>query len=212
MERTLEQRYAIKFCVKLQKTAKETFDFIRPQTFKNDCLSYSQVKKWHKSFKESREEVADEARSGRPSTSRTDDNVTRVRDLLNKDRRMSVRLMSEQLNLPKTDVHRIVSEDLAMRKICAKLVPKVLSDAQKQQRMEATAPYSPDVAPADFFLFPRVKRELKGKHLETLDNIQNTTTRCFNSIPKSEFQMAYDAWKTRWQRCIDAEGDYFEEY
>ncbi|EFN60947.1 Histone-lysine N-methyltransferase SETMAR, partial [Camponotus floridanus] len=69
-------------------------------------------------------------------------------------------------------------------------------------------PYSPDVAPADFFLFPKVKRELKGKHLETLDNIQNTTTRCLNSIPKSEFQRAYDAWKTRWQRCIDAGGDY----
>uniref|UniRef100_T1HI66 HTH_48 domain-containing protein n=1 Tax=Rhodnius prolixus TaxID=13249 RepID=T1HI66_RHOPR len=113
MERTLEQRYAIKFCIKLQKTAKETFDLLT-QAFKDDCLSYSKVKKWHKSFKEGREEVADEARSGRPSTSRTDDKVTRVRDLLNKDRRMSVRLMSEQLNLPKTDVHRIVSEDLAM--------------------------------------------------------------------------------------------------
>ncbi|EFN66791.1 Putative uncharacterized protein FLJ37770, partial [Camponotus floridanus] len=52
--RTLEQRYAIKFCVKLQKTAKETFDLLT-QAFKNDCLSYSQVKKWHKSFKEGRE-------------------------------------------------------------------------------------------------------------------------------------------------------------
>lgn len=72
--------------------------------------------------------------------------------------------------------------------------------------------YSPNVAPADFFLFPRVKRELKGKHLETLDNIQRTTTRCLNSIPQSGFQRAYDAWKTRWQRCIDAGGDYFEEY
>ncbi|XP_046391486.1 protein GVQW3-like [Ischnura elegans] len=135
MKRTLEQRYAIKNCVKLQKTAKETFDLLT-EAFKDDCLSYSQVKKWHKSLKEGREEVADEARSGRPSTSRTDNNVTRVRDLLNKDCRMSVRLMAEQLNLPKTDVNGIVSEDLSMRKICAKLVPKVLSDAQKQQRVE----------------------------------------------------------------------------
>ena len=105
MERTLEQRYVIKFCVKFRKTAKKTFDFLT-EAFKDDCLSYLQIKKWHKSFKEGREVVADEARSGRKSTSRTDDNFTLVRDLLNKDRRMSVRLMSEQLNLPKTDVHQ----------------------------------------------------------------------------------------------------------
>ncbi|UYV62113.1 hypothetical protein LAZ67_1007843 [Cordylochernes scorpioides] len=73
--------------------------------FKDDCLSYSQAKKWHKSFKEGREEVADEARSGRPLTSRKDANVTRAHDLLNKDRPMSICLMSKQLNLPKTIVH-----------------------------------------------------------------------------------------------------------
>ncbi|UYV64007.1 hypothetical protein LAZ67_2006314 [Cordylochernes scorpioides] len=80
--------------------------------------------------------VRSESRSGRPSTSWTDDNVTRVRDLLNKDRRMSVSWMSEQLNFPKTDVNRIVSEDLTMRKIFTKLETKVLSNAQKQQRVE----------------------------------------------------------------------------
>ncbi|KAJ8944221.1 hypothetical protein NQ318_014583 [Aromia moschata] len=45
-------------------------------------------------------------------------------------------MISEQLNLPKTIVHEIVSEDLALRKICAKLVPKVLTDAQKEHRVE----------------------------------------------------------------------------
>ncbi|UYV66823.1 hypothetical protein LAZ67_4003005 [Cordylochernes scorpioides] len=51
MERTLEQRYVIKFCFKLQKTMKKMFDLLT-QASKDDCLPYWQVKKWHKSFKE----------------------------------------------------------------------------------------------------------------------------------------------------------------
>ncbi|KAJ8950647.1 hypothetical protein NQ318_010847, partial [Aromia moschata] len=57
-------------------------------------------------------------RAGRPSTSSSDDNVKRVRDLLNTDRRLSVRLISETLDITKTIVHEIVSESLGMRKKC----------------------------------------------------------------------------------------------
>ncbi|KAJ8937967.1 hypothetical protein NQ318_003727, partial [Aromia moschata] len=46
----------------------------------------------------------------------SDDNVKHVRDLLNTDRRLSVRLISETLDITKTIVHEIVSESLGMRK------------------------------------------------------------------------------------------------
>ena len=45
---------------------------------------------------------------------------------------MSVRLIAEEVGLPKTDVHRIITENLHMRKIFAKLVPKNLSDEKKE--------------------------------------------------------------------------------
>ncbi|GFU37333.1 uncharacterized protein TNCV_4273181 [Trichonephila clavipes] len=83
-------------------------------------------------FKEGRESVDDEPRTGHPSTSRTAENEQRVRHLLNTDRRLSVRMIAEQLEMDKMVVHKIISEDLGMRKICAKLVPKVLTDFQKQ--------------------------------------------------------------------------------
>ncbi|XP_011883996.1 PREDICTED: putative uncharacterized protein FLJ37770 [Vollenhovia emeryi] len=134
MESTIEQRYAIKFCVRLGKNATETFSMLQ-DAFKDNCLSYSQVKKWHKAFKEGPEEVADEPRSGRPSTSRIDENVQRVRDFLNSDRRFSVYQVADALNIPKSTVHRIISEDLLMRKVSAKLVPRVLTDDQKQLRV-----------------------------------------------------------------------------
>ncbi|UYV65896.1 hypothetical protein LAZ67_3005836 [Cordylochernes scorpioides] len=49
-------------------------------------------------------------------------------------------------------------------------------------------PYSPDLAPCDFFLFPRLKREMKGKHWETVENIQHHVTTFLRSIPVEEFQ------------------------
>ena len=79
--------------------------------------------------------MEDEQRAGRPSTARTENNVARVKVVLDRDRRLQVRLIAEEVGLPKTDVHRIITEDLHMRKICAKLVPKNLSDEQKDNRV-----------------------------------------------------------------------------
>ncbi|KAJ8953293.1 hypothetical protein NQ318_015875 [Aromia moschata] len=133
MQHSLEQRMAIKFCVKLEKSAAETIPMLK-KAFGVDCLSDRQI--FRKAFAEGREDVNDENRAGRPSTSSSDDNVKRVRDLLNTNRRLSVRLISETLDITKTIVHEIVSESLGMRKVCAKFVPKVLTDDQKARRVE----------------------------------------------------------------------------
>src|SRR5258705_2443891 len=124
----------MKFCVKLGKSATETFILIQ-QTFGGDSLSKSQDLRWHKSFKDGREDVADEPRSGRPSTSRIDENVTSLRDCLKSDRRLSLQWIAETLQMTKTTVYRIVTEDLNMKKVCAKLVPKVLTEEQRDMRV-----------------------------------------------------------------------------
>ncbi|KAJ8937895.1 hypothetical protein NQ318_001668 [Aromia moschata] len=116
MQRSLEQRMAIKFCVKLEKSAAETIPMLK-KAFGVDCLSDRQILRWHKAFAEGREDVNDENRAGGPSTSSSDDNVKCVRDLLNTDRRLSVRLISETLDITKTIVHEIVSGSLGMRKM-----------------------------------------------------------------------------------------------
>jgi hypothetical protein len=84
--------------------------------------------KWHKAFKDGRESIKDEQRTGCNSASRTENNVARVKAVQDRDRRLNVQFIAEDIGLLKTDVHRIITEDLHMRKICAKLVPKNLSD------------------------------------------------------------------------------------
>ena len=48
-------------------------------------------------------------------------------------------------------------------------------------------PYSPDLAPCDFFLFPRLKKVLKGHRFETTEDIKRNSTKTLFDIPKKEF-------------------------
>ncbi|UYV65319.1 hypothetical protein LAZ67_3003934 [Cordylochernes scorpioides] len=73
-------------------------------------------------------------------------------------------------------------------------------------------PYSPGMSPPDFFLFPKVKRCLRGHSFGDISNIQRAVTKALTGITPTDYSGAYEAWKTRWQRCVDAQGEFFEEY
>ena len=70
----------------------------------------------HKSFLEGREQVEDEPHAGRLSTSKTDDNVERVRSIVRSDRRLTLRMIRSELSLNRFTVHKILTQDLDMRK------------------------------------------------------------------------------------------------
>ena len=111
---------------------------------------------------------------GRPSISRTENNVSRVKAVLDRDRRLNVRLIAKEVGLPKTDFHRIITENLNMRKICAKLVPKYLSDvweflAQNNTTTLPHPPYSPNLASCDSFYSPSSKPTSKDIILGQLE-------------------------------------------
>ncbi|CAK9826899.1 Mariner Mos1 transposase [Anthophora retusa] len=72
------------------------------------------------------------------------------------------------------------------------------------------APYSPDMAPCDFFLFPRLKLPLRGKHFETIEAIKENSQKELKAIPKSAYGKCFEDWKKRWNMCIACDGDYFE--
>jgi transposase len=67
-------------------------------------------------------------------------------------------------------------------------------------------PYSPDLAPCDCFLFPRLKRTIKGKRFQDVVEIQLNTTRLLQAIPKQAYQTYIEKWNNRWNCCIQSGG------
>jgi len=102
------------------------------EVYGDNAMKKTAVYKWVKRFSERRESVTDEERSGRPATSRTEENIARVRQIVSEIRRLTVRSIAEQVNIARETVRKILTEDLDMRKVCAKMVPKELTEEQKQ--------------------------------------------------------------------------------
>ncbi|UYV71313.1 hypothetical protein LAZ67_8002588, partial [Cordylochernes scorpioides] len=86
-------------------------------------------------FSEGREDVNDEERAGRSSTSTTDEKINEVEKMILANRRITVREVAEDLNISIGSCHSIFINDLGMRRVAAKFVPKLLNCDQKQHRM-----------------------------------------------------------------------------
>ncbi|KAM6159067.1 protein GVQW3 [Rhynchocyon petersi] len=134
-DRYLEQRISIKFCVKLNKSASETHHLLK-EAYGDEVMSRARVFDWHKRFKEGRENVRDDARSGRPVTHRTDENIQKVKDLVCSNRQLTVRMMAEELNLDKETVRLILIENLNMRKVSAKGLSGVLKGEPQPPKLD----------------------------------------------------------------------------
>jgi len=70
-------------------------------------------------------------------------------------------------------------------------------------------PYSPELAPSDFFLFRKLKMKLKRRRFQT-EEIQAESQVVLNPLRKNDFQECFKNWQRRWDRCQASEGDYFE--
>ena len=130
---TFEERYAIKFCFKLGENATETYGMLQT-AFRPSCMNRASVFEWHTRFKEGRESVKDDERCGRSKQVRTPELIGQIKNFIDKDRRVSKETISAQFDVSVGTVHIIIREELKMRKICAKFVPRVLRKDQKEIR------------------------------------------------------------------------------
>ncbi len=78
------------------------------------------------------------------------------------------------------------------------------------QDLLAHPPYSPDLAPCDYFLFPHLKKQLRGHRHQNLRDLKVAVRRVLRSVTEEQCQEALVKLPLRWRKCIQAEGEYFE--
>ena len=67
-------------------------------------------------------------------------------------------------------------------------------------------PYSPDLVPRDFWLFPK----LSGCRYETIEEMKEAVTKVIDTLTQEDFYRAFQKLLERYSKCIPAGGDYFE--
>jgi histone-lysine N-methyltransferase SETMAR len=90
----------------------------------------------------------------------------------------------------------------------ASLTQKFLDDNRVKRVPHAS--YSPDLAMCDFWLFPGLKRHLRGIKFNSEEEIDSAVMAYFDIIPREAWREAFSMWQKRMERCIEVGGDYFE--
>jgi [histone H3]-lysine36 N-dimethyltransferase SETMAR len=78
----------------------------------------------------------------------------------------------------------------------------------QQFTMMEHPPYSPDLAPCDFWLFDYIKQRLSDH--KTAESLHAAITKIVSEIPKKDWELTFEKWVDRMKRCIKYKGDYFE--
>lgn len=134
MDSLKEQRIAVKFCVKLGKSATETFAMLNT-AYGDIAMKRTACFKWHERFKGGRQSVDDDERPGRPSTSTDDPHVDKINTLVRENRRLTIRELSEECGISVGSCYEILTEKLKMHRVAAKFVPRLMTDDQKANRV-----------------------------------------------------------------------------
>ncbi|EFN89083.1 Putative uncharacterized protein FLJ37770, partial [Harpegnathos saltator] len=90
-------RVCLKFCVKNGIKCSEAFKMLKEAFGDDTDMSQPRVYEWYKRFQEDREDIEDDARSGRPSTSTNDEHVEKVKEIVLANRRITIRKVAEEI-------------------------------------------------------------------------------------------------------------------
>lgn len=346
----IEFRAVIKFLTKQGKSV-ENILIEMAAVYGETCPGKTMVYKWNSLFKQGRQSLEDDERSGRPNDVTTHEMVMKVEIAVMENGRLKLKELAKMFNISETTVYKIMHDHLNMSKVSARWVPRMLSLFQKQYRVEcckefltlcgtdstdiinrivtgdetwvhfydpeskqesmqwltkggpppkkfkvvpsagkvmatifwdsegillidykskgstitgiyyadilhrlkeeikskrrgkltkgvlllhdnapvhkartaASAmtscrfeeivhpPYSPDLAPSDYYLFPNLKKELRGRHFDSNESVRAAVNEHFTGKDKNYFFEGIEKLIQRCKKCIDVRGDYIEK-
>ena len=108
------------------------------RNIRGTCTILCHSKNWVTQFKRGDFSTCDAPRPGRPKRVTTPEIIDQILQLILEDRRISAKSIAEQLGISRERVGSIIHEDLDMRKLSAKWVPKCLNADQKPQRCQSS--------------------------------------------------------------------------
>ena len=115
MSEFVEQRSAIKFCLRNEISVAETFRMLQ-KAFGDLSMSQKNVYKWYKDFKEGREHVDDLERPGRSSTSTDEQHVNQIKELVHTHLRFTIRDPADTIGISRGPLNT-VSKDILGRQL-----------------------------------------------------------------------------------------------
>ncbi|KAJ8939767.1 hypothetical protein NQ318_009798 [Aromia moschata] len=167
--------------------------------------SLCNVERSAREFKEGRETTEDDLRP--TTTSKTDGNIEEIGKSFREYRRLSIRGLALITGIVKEYVRQILHESFNMRKVCARMVLKLLTLEHKESRMNICADILNNID-TDPGLLDTVT--LKGTRFESVEAVKAKATEVLNQLTEADFQHCFQQWKSRMERCKDRQGEYIE--
>ena len=237
---SLEQRGVIRFLLAESVKSCEILSRMQRQ-YGPSCMSRANFYKWVQAFKDGRESITDDLRSGRPVDVSTPEAVQAVEDLIKSDRRVTLDEIATKLDISHGTVYAIVCEKLHFSKVSCRWVPKMLTDDHKMQRLMASrASLRRHRKEGDAFLWrivttdetwvfhyePELKRRsmewkhvslfplkesMKGIHFQTDEEVKAAVSNWLRTQSTEFYAKGIDNLISRWNKCVAKEGDYVEK-
>ena len=164
---------------------------MRQTAFGASCMNRGSVFEWHKRFKKGRESMRDDERCGRSKEFNAPELIGQRKRFRRKRPTLfkSGQWHFHQYNVP---VRNSILVTDYLTKMGIMIVPH--------------PPYSPDLAPCDFCLFPKHR----GCRYETIEEMKESVTKVIDTLTQEDFHGAFQKLFERYNKCIAAGGDYLE--